>query len=90
MDSYQSYITIEALQFCIDSKIIVLCLPIYTTHLLQPLDVGPFRPLAIVYKAGIQERGYLNTIYNVNKLEFLEVYKTARLRGILKENVIKG
>jgi hypothetical protein len=90
MDGHQSHITIEALRFCIDSKIIVLCLPVHTTHLLQPLDIEPFQPLAIAYKARIQEHRYLNTIYNVNKLEFLEVYKTARLRGISKENVIKG
>ena len=69
---------------------IVLCLPAHTTHLLQPLDVGPFRPLAIAYKTGIQERGYLNPVYSVDKLEFLEVYKTARLRGISKENIQKG
>jgi DDE superfamily endonuclease len=90
MDGHQSHITNEALRFCIASKIIVLCLPAHTTHLLQPLDVGPFRPLAIAYKTGIQERGYLNPVYSVDKLEFLEVYKTARLRGISKENIQKG
>jgi DDE superfamily endonuclease len=90
IDGHASHITTEALQFYIASKIIVLCLPAHTTHLLQPLDVGPFRPLATAYKAGVQERGYLNAIYNVNKLEFLEIYKTARLRGISKENIMKG
>jgi DDE superfamily endonuclease len=90
MDSHRSYITIAALRFCLASKIIVLCLPSHTTHLLQLLDVGPFRPLAIAYKIGIQEQGYLNPVYSVDKLEFLEVYKTARLRGISKANIEKG
>jgi DDE superfamily endonuclease len=53
MDGHQSHITNEALRFCIASKIIVLCLLAHTTHLLQPLNVGPFRPLAIAYKTGI-------------------------------------
>src|SRR5450432_713864 len=90
IDGHQSHITNAALRFCISSKIILLCLPAHTTHLLQPLDVGPFRPLAAVYKAGIQEEGYLNPIYYVDKLEFLRIYKTARLRSISKENIIKG
>src|SRR5450432_3938234 len=90
MDGHASHITTGAIKFCIASKIIVLCLPSHTTHLLQPLDVGPFRPLAMAYKTGILERGSLNPVYSVDKLEFLEVYKTARLCGISKENIEKG
>jgi DDE superfamily endonuclease len=90
MDRHASHIMTEALQFYIALKIIVLCLLAYTIYLLQPLNVGPFRPLAIAYKVGIQEHRYLNPIYNVNKMEFLEIYKTARLQGISKENIRKG
>jgi septum formation inhibitor MinC len=87
MDGHASHITTEAIRFCIASKIVVLCLPLHTTHLLQPLDVGPFRPLAMAYRTGILERGSLNPVYSVDKLE---VYKIARLRGISKENIEKG
>src|SRR5450432_3355951 len=89
MDGHASHITTEAIRFCIASKIVILCLPSHTTHLLQPLDIGPFRPLAMAYRTGILERGSLNPVYSVDKLEFLEVYKTARLRGISKENIEK-
>ena len=44
----------------------------------------------MAYKTGILERGSLNLVYSINKLEFLEVYKIARLRGISKENIEKG
>jgi hypothetical protein len=44
----------------------------------------------MVYRTRILERGSLNLVYSVDKLEFLEVYKIARLRGISKENIEKG
>jgi DDE superfamily endonuclease len=79
MDGHASYITTEAIRFCIALKIVVLCLPSHTIHLLQPLDVGPFQPLAIAYRTRILERGSLNLVYSIDKLEFLDVYKIARL-----------
>jgi hypothetical protein len=44
----------------------------------------------MAYRTRILERGSLNLVYSINKLEFLGVYKTARLRGILKKNIEKG
>ena len=57
LDGHQSHIITEALQFCITLKIILLCLLAHTTHLLQPLDVRPFRPLATAYCDSSGERG---------------------------------
>ena len=79
IDGYTSHITTKAIRFYIALKIVVLYLPLYTIHLLQPLDVRPFRPLAMAYRTRILERGSLNLVYSVDKLEFLEVYKIARL-----------
>ena len=56
LDGYNSHITTKAIKFYIASKIILLCLPPHTTHLLQPLDVGIFAALATAYKAGVRER----------------------------------
>jgi len=44
----------------------------------------------MAYRTRILEQGSLNLVYSVDKLEFLEVYKIARLRGISKENIEKG
>lgn len=45
LDGHDLYISTEVMQFCITKKIILLCLPPYATHFLQPLDVGIFGPL---------------------------------------------
>ena len=39
-DGHTSHISTTAIKFCLEKKIIPLCLPPHTTHLLQPCDVG--------------------------------------------------
>lgn len=55
VDGHDSHVSIKAIKFCITHKIVLLCLPPHSTHLLQPLDVGVFSPLSVYYKNGIQE-----------------------------------
>ncbi|KAH6417832.1 hypothetical protein HBI59_250890 [Parastagonospora nodorum] len=45
IDSYESYDLLEFQQYCKDNKIITICMPPHSSHLLQPLDVGCFAPL---------------------------------------------
>ena len=86
-DGHASHITNEAIQFCIKKKIIVLCLPPHSTHMLQPLDVGVFSPLSNAYKSGIHNLTRLSAIYSIDKVDFLEVYHQARKDAITSENV---
>ena len=53
LDGHTSHLSTAVIRFCIASKIILLCLPPHTTHLLQPLDVGIFAPLANTYKSRV-------------------------------------
>jgi len=48
-DGHGSHLTRQVVEFCLKKKIILLCLPSYSTYLLQPCDVGAFRPLADTY-----------------------------------------
>ena len=50
IDGHASHITTAAMEYCVNHKVILLCLLAHTTHLLQPLDVGIFAPLATAYK----------------------------------------
>lgn len=45
IDGHTSHVAWEFFDFCLEHDIIPLCLPAYSTHLLQPLDVGLFGPL---------------------------------------------
>ncbi|KAH6508685.1 hypothetical protein HBI58_010470 [Parastagonospora nodorum] len=45
IDGYESHDSLEFQQYCKDNKIITICMPPHSSHLLQPLDVGCFAPL---------------------------------------------
>lgn len=90
VDGHASHITTAAIQYCIDQKIILLCLPPHTTHLLQPLDVGVFAPLATAYKSHVQRITRLGASYHVDKVDFLQVYQQARQEAITPINVKKA
>lgn len=90
VDGHASHLTTDAIEFCIKEKIILLCLPPHTTHLLQPLDVGVFSPLAGTYKRLVQKKTRLGGAYSIDKCDFLEVYLQARLQAMRSEVIISA
>jgi hypothetical protein len=90
VDGYASHVTTKAIKFCLDQKIVLLCLPLYTTHILQLLDVGIFAALAALYKKGVCERSRFLIDYSINKVDFLEIYKIARAGAITESNISKA
>jgi hypothetical protein len=53
INSHKSHQSLEFQNLCEESKIIALCMPPHTSHILQPLDVGCFAPLKRAYKTEI-------------------------------------
>lgn len=49
LDGHKSHQLVEFQQLCKESNIIALCMPLHSSHLLQPLDVGCFSPLKRAY-----------------------------------------
>ena len=45
LDGHKTHLTMQASKFCEDSNIVLYLLPPNTTHMLQPADVGAFKPL---------------------------------------------
>jgi DDE superfamily endonuclease len=87
-DGHESHVSTAAIKFCLDHKIILLCLPPHSTHLLQPLDVGIFGPISTKYKNAIRNRFEFNTeSYNIDKVDFLEIWHEVRRSTITPENV---
>jgi hypothetical protein len=86
LNSYESYVSLPFIKYCKAYKIVPLCLPPYLTHILQPLDVSIFRPVARAYK----KRLYDTAIYGalaITKMEFLKIYQAARSKAILSSNI---
>jgi len=55
MDGHVSHVKWEFFDYCLHRKIVPLCLPRHSTHMLQPLDIGPFSPLQGHYSNNLDE-----------------------------------
>ena len=53
LDGHSSYVNMQFVDWADRHGIILLILPSYTTHKLQPLDVGLFQPLSTIYSKEI-------------------------------------
>jgi hypothetical protein len=86
MDGYDSHNTTEFLDFCKDHKIITLCMPPHSSHLLQPLDVGCFAPLKRAYSQEIEHLIHCQ-INHITKEDFLPAFTTAYNKAITIDNI---
>ena len=86
MDGHSSHLTGDLLGFCHDNNILPICLPSHTTHVLQPLDVGCFGPLAHYYRMEVEE-ACINGLDSVSKCDFLRFYAEARQKAFTPETV---
>ncbi len=76
----------EFITFTRANKIICLCLPQHSTHLLQPLDVSVFVPLKQNYNKLLSEKTYFST-YNIDNTNFISLIQKARRQGISSRNI---
>jgi hypothetical protein len=89
VDGYESHNLYEFYKYCEEEKIIVLCIPPYSSHLLQPLDVGCFSPLKQAYSDEINSLAQYST-KKIKKEAFLLAFKAAFKKAITKDNICAG
>jgi hypothetical protein len=89
LDGHGSHATPEFDQFCKENKIITLCMPPHTSHLLQPLDVGCFSPLKVAYGHQVSELARQG-VFHVDKLDFLQIYQGIRGTVLSEQNIQAG
>ena len=64
-------------------------MPAHSSHLLQPLDIGCFGVLKRAYSKVIESQTRLG-IYRVDKNDFLEAYRTARIETFTSETIVNS
>ena len=69
LDGHESHVKYEVRQLAIDNGIEIAKLPPHTTHLLQPLDIGVFKPLKDAYDS-VAHRFFLAERRYVAKKDF--------------------
>lgn len=77
LDGHVSHVTADFIEYCWLHKIVPLCFPSHTTHLLQPLDVGVFSPLGFYYSKQIRKLGE-EGINVINVETFMKIYPAIR------------
>ncbi|KZP16682.1 DDE-domain-containing protein, partial [Athelia psychrophila] len=84
VDGHNSHYTRAFLQYARIYKIIVLCYPAHTTHLLQGLDIVVFAILKH-WLSWERDRWEKETGESVSKSNFLIIYGRAHLRALTPE-----
>jgi hypothetical protein len=77
LDGHGSHLTPEFDRTCTDNKILPVCMPPRSSHLLQPLDVGCFAVLKRYYRQLVEQRMRLG-FNHIDKIDFLTAFPQAR------------
>jgi len=86
IDGHESHQSQDFKDYCEEHKIITLCMPAHSSHILQPLDVGCFSPLKRKYKSNISALARIH-IHHVDKMTFLPAFQDAFNACFTEKNV---
>jgi DDE superfamily endonuclease len=89
LDGHESHCTLEFIEYCVEKKIILLVLPPHTTHLLQPLDVAIFQPLAKYYSSELNTHTHTKHHW-LEKEDFIRYYQNARKKALRESNILSA
>jgi hypothetical protein len=89
LDGYKSHLNQDFKDYCFEQKILTLCMPPHSSHILQPLDVVCFSPLKHKYSQRIRDLVHQRVFY-INKEGFLPAFKDAFFDVFTEENCRKA
>jgi hypothetical protein len=89
LDGHESHHSTEFELFCKENKIITLCMPPHSSHILQPLDIGCFGPLKQAYGRQI-ENLMRASISHISKDDFFPAFFAAFQASITEHNIRGG
>ena len=86
IDGYDSYMFVEFDDYCKFNKIVIVSMFVHSFHLLQPLDVGLYLFLKLVY--GCQINFFIQvSINHITKIEFFIAYLAAHNVIFMEKNI---
>ncbi|RPA94603.1 hypothetical protein L873DRAFT_1700902, partial [Choiromyces venosus 120613-1] len=85
-DRHSSHVNITFFEFCISQKIIPYCLPLHTTHQLQPLNVYIFSPYKNQYLKELTHH-FKKYKYKFSKENFYEILMIACRASFTQSNL---
>ena len=89
IDGYSSHLTLHTSQLCDNNNIILYCFKSHSSHICQPNDVGPFKPLKTEWRIAVTEWRQEHPYEYLTRVNFAPVL--ARALGKLNpEAIIAG
>jgi hypothetical protein len=86
LDGHESHKSLSFQELCEENKIITLCMPPHSSHILQPLDVGCFAPLKRAYSREIRALA-LDHIGRIDKKAFIATFAKVFEQAFSKANI---
>ncbi|OWY51599.1 putative transposase [Alternaria alternata] len=89
LDGHESHQSLAFQDLCEENKIITVCMPPRSSHILQPLDVGCFAPLKQAYKKEL--RGLADShIHHIDKKAFLATIGPVFDKAFSRDNIVSS
>ncbi|SRR6266566_1801071 len=89
LNGYESHLSVQFKKFYKKKNIIILCLLIYSSHFIQPLDIDCFNILKWLY--GKELKDFIKIYINyITKTEFLFIFKAAHFKIMTTANIQVG
>jgi len=89
LDGHESHLNQEFKDYCLENKILTLCMPPHSSHILQPLDVVCFSLLKLKYSQRVRDLAR-KRIFHINKEGFLPAFRDAFFNVFTTENCQKA
>jgi hypothetical protein len=84
-------VTDDFIDYCLDHRILLAILPPHSTHTLQPLDVGCFKPLASAYSKRLTIHTQRSQgLVPIKKGDFFLLFWDAWGKAFKKETVLRS
>lgn len=91
LDGHGSHCTLDFLEWCHKRRILVAIYPPHSTHRLQPLDVGLFRPLATYYSQALDAHTRQSLgLLSISKRDLFTIFYPAFDKAFKEENIRSG
>lgn len=89
VDGHSSHMSLQVSKFCEDNQIFLYLLPPNTTHILQPADVGPFRPLKLYWRKQVRNFQRENPNSTVRRADVAPLLKKV-LENVTSDSIRNG
>ena len=89
LDGHESHLSQDLKDYCSENKLITVCIPAHSSHILQPLDVVCFSPLKMKYSQRVRDLAR-RRVFNITKEGFLPAFRDAFFDVFTTQNCKKA